>query len=383
MRNKKLNIPHFSNFLYGIALVSSMFLAGSYRVIGYVGFGVLLIINVTNTFKKKWAIHTSLKLTLITLLNIVFLFFHLFFSIFLNNIYSTTIYSFLVQLMIYAFIFLQINSNNIININDITIISKVFSIIFILILFLIYINDEKLFYQSSFFESQLGILMLPAMSFFLLSTNKKFYRLLFMVLSGVVIYLSTRRGPLLAYVAFVITYIFWDKITSHKKAYIAYFYVILSLSIITPFIYLSLSQPGSELGSIVNIFTIKYTGSRLFSGREDIWPYVIDMIKSRPLWGSGIGVNLLESSSIEVSAHNLFLFIVLQTGIIGLFLFIQQLYQFWICYFQRNQYSKVFGSLLVSIIIQQVFSLGLLSGKMALALSVWTLFSFGTYRLEK
>lgn len=366
------------SYIYGIALFCTMFLAGKYRVIGFVGFFILFIYAIIYAFKKDWSINLKSKLTFIIILNIIYLVLQLSTSLVLQNIYDMTLYSFFVQIMIYIYMLLLIGNKNK-NIFNIEKISKTFSIFnFLMIIYLLY-NGIRFLYQSDIYENQFGILMLPAMCFFILGTKSRIKSIFAIVLSGFIIYLTTRRGPLLAYIVFIFTYIIWGKLTKTRKRYKIYFILVITVSIIVPLIYLSLSHPNSVLGSKINLLTIKYTGSRLFSGREQIWPYVIDIISKQPLWGSGIGSNLYDFYSINLSTHNLFLFLAMQTGIIGLVLFVILLFYLWKRFYINNNNSRIYGSLLVSIIVQQIFSLGLLSGKMALALPVWSLFAFGTY----
>lgn len=60
------------------------------------------------------------------------------------------------------------------------------------------------------------------------------------------------------------------------------------------------------------------------SGRDNIWGFVLPKLISNPLSGIGIGVTdlyLIESGSTNSSLHNAYLNILLETGVLGLFIY--------------------------------------------------------------
>lgn len=369
-----------SDILIGIALFCTLFLAGEYRIIGYVGFAMLFGMHfILLTLEQRWYLKLNSRLTISILLNIAYLSILLFINLFLQRIYENTIYSFLMQIMIY--LYLLVLTGRRVSAHEALNISRVYSYLFIIILFYLYIKDIELLNYSNYFESQLGFLVLVSVCFFILSKKNIRLTLPILAVTGVTIYLSSRRGALLGLIGFLITYFFWNVLRKSLRLYKFYFIVISIICILVPFIYLELSNPNSSLGIALNSLVVKLTGSRLFSGRDILWPYVIEIIMQNPLIGSGIGVTLSEFfQEINLSTHNLAFFVLMQSGLVGLFLFYYMLYCFWLEYFKNDpRYSRIFGSLLIAIIIQQTFSLGLLSGKMALAIPVWTLISFGVY----
>lgn len=378
----KVEKIEFIDLLTGIALILTIFLAGEFRVLGFVGFALLITVNLLVLFKNNWKLNLNSKLNISIILNIVFLVIHMFISIITQRIYNNTFYSFLMQIMIYVYLLILVGQNK--SYQRVRKIAQVYSLFFISILVFLYIKDLGMLEYSSFFEHQLGILLLPTTCFFILSRKNLKLSILIFLLSVGTIYLSTRRAPLLALLIFLVTYLLWQKILNSPKLYKTYFIGFIIACLIFPLIYMNLSQPSSLLGAELNSLSIKYTGSRFFSGRDNLWPYVFESIKENPLWGVGVGVSLSELHGISLSTHNLFLFVTLQTGVIGLLLFINMLYRFWLEYYKINtDYSRIFGPLLIAILVQQTFSLGLLAGKMALALPVWTLLAYGTYRGTK
>ncbi|WP_160154380.1 O-antigen ligase [Microbulbifer sp. ALW1] len=72
------------------------------------------------------------------------------------------------------------------------------------------------------------------------------------------------------------------------------------------------------------------SGRTLKSGRQIIWPILTDLISQKPLLGWGGGALLREFYSDESwSAHNLYLQIMLQTGILGVALLLWLFWKIW------------------------------------------------------
>ena len=66
-----------------------------------------------------------------------------------------------------------------------------------------------------------------------------------------------------------------------------------------------------------------------FSGREDIWLALIELIKQRLLFGYGASASPQQFLPIGLSSHNLYLQIALQSGLTGLALLILLFWNIW------------------------------------------------------
>ena len=63
-----------------------------------------------------------------------------------------------------------------------------------------------------------------------------------------------------------------------------------------------------------------YTNKNLLSGRNEVWPYVLNLIHQKPYLGWGGGVDLNDLSPFNLSSHNFYLHTALQVGYSGVFL---------------------------------------------------------------
>ena len=98
------------------------------------------------------------------------------------------------------------------------------------------------------------------------------------------------------------------------------------------------------------------------------------------LLGYGVGFTPSEIYNTNFSAHNLFFFCRLETGIIGFVAFIVLLFNY-LKGFYKNRCSTVVGlAFMSSLMLQQTFSLGLLSGKGSFAIPCW--FAFAILSLQ-
>lgn len=380
MKNLKIKKTELFSFVVGISLVLNLFLAGKYRIIGLVGFSGLLITHIVVMSKNNWKLNMKSKLQLSILLNIVFLLMHMIYSLIRGNIYTHTLYAYIQQVMIYSYLLIIVGQK--IRHDEIKRIFNVFLFFFIMIV--VYLFFTKTYEFSSIFEGQLSAFMLPATCFMLLRKKYKKGSYILLLISAVIIFLGGRRSSLLGIVAFTATYLLWNIITRSKRTYKNYFILVTSMLIILPIIYINLSDPSSNLGAYLNQISREYTGANFFSGRDVIWPYFLQRIKEYPFLGEGIGVPGYLDGARSLSAHNIFIFLLLQTGITGLIIFCYMMYCFW-CEYYKNEgyYAKIFGTFIIAILTQQTFSLGLLSGKMALAMISWTLIAYGAQEFKQ
>lgn len=127
--------------------------------------------------------------------------------------------------------------------------------------------------------------------------------------------------------------------------------------------------------SAYNQMTMEITGKNLASGRQVVWPIVIDSISSNLLLGMGASAGLSDFSDFTFSAHNLFIQTALQTGLIGLtFLILIIFFTFRLISLSFN--SKLYKasiSAFAGILIMQSFEVTLTQNNLSLSLPIWAL----------
>ncbi len=140
----------------------------------------------------------------------------------------------------------------------------------------------------------------------------------------ILILLSRSRGALLDIIFFITLRFIWKPVCKNKYLYwILFASVLLTLVLFVPaYVLFSYTPTGINLNSIVR----DYTGVNLFSGRNIIWPAYLYLISLKPFLGYGFGEDVanmmvmlgLPQDVLGLSAHNLYLMVATQTGILGL-----------------------------------------------------------------
>src|SRR5699024_1090176 len=89
-----------------------------------------------------------------------------------------------------------------------------------------------------------------------------------------------------------------------------------------------------NLRYVINDIFRKYTGGNFFSGRNRLWEVAFKYIRKSPIFGYGLDNGLMSLAGIEQSTHNTYIHILLQGGIVGLFIFFMFMYTIWQEYFR-------------------------------------------------
>lgn len=139
--------------------------------------------------------------------------------------------------------------------------------------------------------------------------------LLVVVVSGIGLLLGFRASIYLSVAVFVfyviMNHVKFSYIRS-RAMWVAYF---LSMGFMF-LIYLQADQYDSFRD--LNTFVQEGTGRQLLSGRQNIWPEILSVANETPIWGAGTGVLPRDVILTELSAHNYYLQLYLQCGIVGI-----------------------------------------------------------------
>jgi len=186
-------------------------------------------------------------------------------------------------------------------------------------------------YQSFFAQKNvfaLNVLMMFFASFLAAQfAGTKDARILALVTCAVcvlLVVLSHSRGVLLDLIFFAAVLFAWPAIARRRWFYWAAFVVVMAgvVAFVPLYVLFSYTDVGQALNAVVR----DYTGVNLFSGRNVIWPAYLYFISLKPLLGYGFGNSLgnsmvlmgLPDEFVGLSAHNLYLMVATETGIVGL-----------------------------------------------------------------
>lgn len=206
--------------------------------------------------------------------------------------------------------------------------------------------------------------------------NKKKSSLLFLfLLSGTIIFISGSRSVMIAIAFMLLTITIWKLITANKLFFKLYFLAISFFVAGYTIIYPNLHRLLTNF-DYYQYLMIKYTGKAIYSGRNVIWDTLLKAISEKPYLGHGTGALAAHFLGTEQSAHNLYLEITLQIGIVGLALFTIFLYmiwkQFWI---KKHDPTVILGaSFFVALIVHQTNEVLLIKNSVPINFMIWLAF---------
>lgn len=302
--------------------------------------------------------------------------------------------------------FLLLNIVYILRIEEVTgqvILNIVSQISFVLLMFILYkIKMEKNQLKlMSFFSLVVFVLLMTSLSLGLINNNTigayayffSFIPLLYIINYGVflprikglsllilmltLVYLSGTRSILLAIFFSVVTFFSWKLISARKGVFYTYFILLISfvfsMVVLYPKIYLLKNFHK------YNEFSYQITGKSLLSGRDAIWEELFEIIKLKPLLGHGAHLHSGDFIQSGLGAHNLYLQISLQVGLVGVFLLILFLFILWklLWSVRSNKSARLTASFFTGILIYQTFELSLIQGNFGLGILQWVIIGLG------
>jgi O-antigen ligase len=185
---------------------------------------------------------------------------------------------------------------------------------------------------------------------------------LLLLLQLITIFLSRSRGVWLTLIVTLITYIFWNRISKYKFGHFIYLAILIGISV--SIIYVTVTFPLVSLADGIN----DMSGKNIESGRERIWPMLLELIAQRPWLGYGAGALPSNLTTLELSSHNYYIQILLQVGTLGLMSIGLLLAEVWNL-FLRSRHSlttRIAGSFFAGMVIHQNFEVSLTQNNMAL-----------------
>jgi|GEM_PF-4981087 Lipid A core - O-antigen ligase and related enzymes len=154
------------------------------------------------------------------------------------------------------------------------------------------------------------------------SSWKIWSRIISLICCFYAIILSSKRGPLIAiFVVISLTYIIATKKNLVKRIILlSTFYLLLFLA------YRILVQRIPGLSTIAEKFSeLENSSAGITNGRSGLWQLAFDMFEKNPLMGNGRGsysIYAKRTNAISSSAHNYYLDILAELGLIGLGLYL-------------------------------------------------------------
>ncbi len=237
---------------------------------------------------------------------------------------------------------------------------------------------------------------LGTLIFFLLvatTSSMKYLRSLFarvtcvaiLLVLGLLLVVSSSRAALLATVVFFLVFGIWPLLVKHPKLLLASFVGTLALSILVvpSYIGLWLSPWADYLDDLSTLIT----GQMFFSGRQYVWPVYMLIIADAPWLGHGFAFDVLNDAAMmqgmperleNLSAHNQYLMIAVQTGVIGLTSFCILVSGVWhlLMRYPERFSVRIAASAFLAFLLHEIFEVTLLQNNVVSAWPMWMFIGF-------
>jgi len=220
-----------------------------------------------------------------------------------------------------------------------------------------------------------GSLLFCWIIFLSIAKEKRIFDWIILLIGVALLFFSSTRASLAAVAIFAVISFGINFHSSHKGYNKAFLNTVLIISIIGCglFIFIYTESGYSELGIRLNEMSIKYFGKNLYSGRQIIWHELIEAIKEKPILGYGLNILPSDIYDTHLSAHNTFLQVALQSGIVGLLLLINVLLKISRNVINNNDYriSIIGVASIIAIIFHECFEACLVQNMLVTGLQMW------------
>lgn len=203
-------------------------------------------------------------------------------------------------------------------------------------------------------------------------------------LSLIVVFASDSRSIIFSVFISLFTFFIWKILSASKALFSIYF-----LSIVGFIYWFTVIWPKAYTWKyfyVLDNWSYKLTEKTLLTGRERIWERLVEFVKDKLFLGYGSSVVPENLTGTALSAHNSYIQIGIQVGIVGILFLVIFLFFVWRTLW-KNRFDpkvKLAGSFLIGIMIYQLFEVSLTQNQFGLGLLQWIIIGFGlSFALNK
>jgi|GEM_PF-2771138 len=169
----------------------------------------------------------------------------------------------------------------------------------------------------------------------------------------------------------------WGVLKKSHRLFHNLFYVILVGNFLFITIYIGLKS--TSLGNYLNSISRMIFNKNLFSGRIEVWEQLFHAIAQKPFFGYGIGVEAKFVTDLPLTAHNLYLQILLENGIVGFVIFLLILIATWKLLMRNlNQFvARWSACFMLGILVYENLELTMTQNNLPIAMFQWLIIAFG------
>lgn len=222
----------------------------------------------------------------------------------------------------------------------------------------------------------LGAALFSYMGIYLAIPRKYSYIDKLIILFGIILmYFANSRSCLGALLIFIVLRYLFTRKKWIKKNWL--FYTCIILFSLFPILYVWLYNSNYRI--VINDFSRRYFRKNFFSGRQNIWDGLFELIKQNILIGYGFDGNPEKLLGVSLSSHNWYVQILLQMGIIGYIFMINILRAIWKT---LNSLKDSFISLstcafFIGVLFWQCFEVAITQNNIPVGILIWFILGMG------
>lgn len=264
-----------------------------------------------------------------------------------------------------------------------------FAIIFIMVIFVLWLSAGSHSHFPAYLSNKnaLGGILYGLLYFVLALSNLGQKRALVRIakattIIGLIVLIATNsRASILAFLAMSFTFLLFGVIAKSRLRWTSYFFLVVLFILAFSLIYSSLNDYLPTEG--LNGALMDLTGGRLYSGRNEIWPALQELIVQRPFLGYGAGAHPRDFFDTDLSSHNLYYQISLQVGLLGLFLLLLLLWSIWITLWhgRKDWLGRLSSAYMIGFMVHQIFEVSMTQNNLAVGLLQWLILGIGVSRV--
>ncbi|WP_188454995.1 O-antigen ligase family protein [Virgibacillus oceani] len=145
------------------------------------------------------------------------------------------------------------------------------------------------------------------------------------------------------------------------------------------FIVIYIILQHTKIGIMLNDLSLQLFGKNLYSGRGELWAKVIHKAVEHPIMGSGTGISARNVTDMNLTAHNQYIQLFLEIGIIGLIMFIVFVFTIWRALIANSRQFAANWSIcfLIGFLIYENFELTMFQNNYSIAMLQWVIITIG------
>ena len=236
--------------------------------------------------------------------------------------------------------------------------------------FMFLLNRQMIFGNSN----SIGLLGSLALLIILLSPEKK-YKITLTVLCLCVIILSETRTAILFFAVLWFMRLCTKKLKNAQSVRNIFLLFALGCAVV---IYFYINLSNFAFFEKLNTFVYSVTGKSLYSGRQVLWSGIFKNFKREYIFfGYGMGSDLSGLTGQELSAHNQFIQLLCQGGLLGLLSLLYALYYISVRTFRRGRKNS--WVIVPAVIIYNMFEVFLIQNHFSVGLFIWIILFANMY----